>query len=339
MTQCYLVVVSRNKWTDYGLITEIPATLGTNGVALRKTIKSHFPLDYVDSDIKSTEKIIEPGIHLQLWCGRIESFSIAGIPYVEQIGRPINLGVGVLQELSGEREYLSYKLIDLRSILSPLICNYQREQGYKPSLLELHGLGVNSTIALCKNTEQASIRREEAQNNTIVRSSVDQVSAIKPASVSLNDAGESNASTGYSSWTDDLIWLSRFSLEVLDLLGSHTRYHSSKRIHHFLSCASRRVGSLSAANPEMNWRIAFKGLMDIWDVPIEKKLFAAIKLENPFWRHPNQGIRDAAKTDILNQQLRILTESLEIELSLESIEFRFAQISDAFHAALLDMLD
>jgi hypothetical protein len=79
--------------------------------------------------------------------------------------------------------------------------------------------------------------------------------------------------------------------------------------------------------------------VDIWDVPIDKRLFVALKVENPFWQHPVQGIRDPAKIDILNQQLKILSESLDIDSSLESIEFRFAQISDAFHAALLGMLD
>jgi drug/metabolite transporter (DMT)-like permease len=80
-------------------------------------------------------------------------------------------------------------------------------------------------------------------------------------------------------------------------------------------------------------------LVDVWSLPLDKKLFFVTpKLDNPFWQHPGQGIRDATKVDILNLQLSILAETLEEDYSLESIEHRFDQISDAFQAALLGML-
>ena len=339
MSRCYLVVISRNKWTDYGLITDFPATLGANGLELKKRIKSFFPLDYADKDIKSLAKTVEPGVHLQLWYGRIESFSIDGMPYVEQLGRPINLGVGILQEISSSGEYSSYNLIDIKSALTTLILEYQCEQSYKPRQVELQALGVNGNIALHTDVEQGDTRLKKSANAQIDQSLNQQFASCEPALMPCYEPNQVSSPTGSSSWLDDLICLSRLSLEILDLLGKHTRCCDSKKISHFLSCASRRVGSLSMLGPEMNWRTGFKSLVDIWDIPIEKKLFIHLKLENPFWQHPRQGIRDAAKMDILRQQLRILNETLETESSLDSIDFRFAQISDAFHAALLSLLD
>ena len=97
MPNCYLVIVTRNKWHDYELITDLPALSGRRDVDLRKRIRSFFPLDYADKDITSSNRLIDEAIHLQMWCGRIAAFSLRDIPYSDQIGRPIKLGVGVLQ--------------------------------------------------------------------------------------------------------------------------------------------------------------------------------------------------------------------------------------------------
>jgi hypothetical protein len=123
-------------------------------------------------------------------------------------------------------------------------------------------------------------------------------------------------------------------------LGQQSRCHVSRIIVQFLSSASKRTGSFSSSNVGKDWRLAFKSLVDVWSLPLDKKLFYVTpKLDNPFWQHPSQGIRDATKIDILNLQLSILAETLEEDHSLESIEHRFGQISDAFQAALLGMLD
>jgi len=340
MNKCYLIIISRNKWSDYGLVTDLPASLGSSEIGLKKRIKGFFPLDYADKEIKYSDKLIESSIHLQSWCGRVESFGIDGIPYVEQIGRPIKLGVGVLQELSSAREYMRYKFDDFESLLPPLIQDYQLEQGYQPRLIELQGIGIKGDITLWKDSAQSSDRLTRSSSQPIDSSSQDPI----PASIAPRDIfcepGQPRSPAGGSIWLDDLNCLCKLSLKALDLLGQQSRCHASRIIVKFLSSASKRTGSISSSNVEKDWRLAFKSLVDVWSLPLDKKFFCVtLKLDNPFWQHPSQGIRDATKIDILNQQLNILTETLEEDYSLESIEFRFGQISADFHAALLDMLD
>lgn len=340
MNKCYLIVISRNKWLDYGLVTDLPASLGSPEIGLKKRIKGFFPLDYADREIKFSDKLIESNIHLQSWCGRIESFSIDGIPYIEQIGRPIKLAVGVLQELSSGREFMRYKFDDFESLLPSLIQDYQLEQGYQPRLIELQGIGIKGDITMWKNSDQLSDRSTGSISKPVVSISQDPI----PASTSPRDIsyepGQSRPLAGDSMWLDDLICLCKLSLKVLDLLSPQSRCHASRIIFQFLSSASKRTGSFSVSNVEKEWRMVFKSLVDVWGLPLDKKIFLVTpKLDNPFWQHPSQGIRNATKLDILNQQLSILTETLEEDSSLETIEFRFGQISADFHAALLDMLD
>ena len=141
-------------------------------------------------------------------------------------------------------------------------------------------------------------------------------------------------------WLNDLDCLFKLSLKALDLLGQQSRCHESRIIFQFLSSASKRTGAFSSSNLEKDWRIVFKSLVDVWSLPLDNKLiFVTPKLDNPFWQHPSQGIRDATNVDIINLQLSILAETLEEDYSLESIEHRFGQISDAFQAILLGMLD
>jgi len=340
MNKCYLIIVSRNKWLDYGLVTDFPASLGSHETGLKKRIKGFFPLDHADREIKISDKLIESNVHLQSWCGRIESFGIDGIPYVEQIGRPIKLAVGILQELSIGREFVRYKFDDFESLLPPLLQDYQLEQGYKPKLIKLQDIGIKGDIRLWKDFDQLSDDLTRSTSNPVVSISQDPIPAcISPSDIS-SEPGQSKPPAGGSMWLDDLICLSKLHFRVLDLLGRQSRCHTSKIIYQFLSSARKRTGSFSTSNVEDDWRMVFKSLVDAWNLPLDKKIFYVTpKLDNPFWRHPSQGSRDATKLDILNQQLSILRETLEENYSLEIIEYRFSQISADFHAALLDMLD
>jgi hypothetical protein len=336
MNKCYLIIVSRNKWLDYGLVTDFPASLGSHETGLKKRIKGFFPLDHADREIKISDKLIESNVHLQSWCGRIESFGIDGLPYVEQIGRPIKLAVGILQELSIGREFVRYKFDDFESLLPPLLQDYQLEKGYKPKLIELQDIGIKGDLTLWKDFDQLSDDLTRSTSNPVVSISQDPI----PACISLVNKANLSRPLVATMWLDDLISLCKLSLKVLDLLGRQSRCHTSKIIHQFLSSASKRAGSFSTSNVEDDWRMVFKSLVDAWNLPLDKKFFYVTpKLDNPFWHHPSQGIRDATKLDILNQQLSILKETLEEDYSLESIDFRFGQISADFHAVLLDMLD
>ena len=337
MSKCYLVIISRNKWSDYELVTDFPSTLGSDEISLQKRVKRFFPLDYADREIVFSEKVIDLNLHLQSWCGRIESFAIDEIPYVEQIGRPIKLGVGILQELITGSEYVLYQLDDIESLLSPLIREYQLELGSQPKQIELQGFGIKGELVSWKDSDLSHNSLETNPNKPDDCYNEDLIAASRNPRDILNEEGHSLPPTEVSLWIDDLVYLSRMTVKVFDLLMKHPHCHTSKTISHFLSAARRRVGSISASNAEEDWRRVFNKLVDVWKVGLDGNWW---KLHIGFWQpDPVPSSRNASKIVILNRQLLILADLLNECSSLNSIEDRFFRISNEFQAALLGMLD
>lgn len=337
MNKCYLIIVSRNKWVDYSLVTDFPASLGSHETGLKKRIKGFFPLDHADREIKISDKLIESNVHLQSWCGRIESFGIDGIPYVEQIGRPIKLAVGILQELSIGRVFVRYKFDDFESLLPPLLQNYQLEQGYKPKLIELQDIGIKGELVSWKDSDLSHNSLERNPSKPDDCHNEDLIAASRNPRDNRTEEGQSLPPDEVSLWNDDLVDLSRMTVKVFNLLMQQPHCHGSKTISHFLSAASRKVGSISASNAEEDWRKVFKKLVDVWKVSLNGD--ELLKLHLGLWQLPDPSSRNASKIVILNHQLFLLADLLNECSSLDDIEFRFSKISDEFQAALPDMLN
>lgn len=341
MTPCYLVAITRNKWSDYELITDLPGSLASPEPGLKKRMKSFFPLDYADREIEHSTKLVAPSVHLQSWCGRVESFGLEGLPYVEQIGRPIKLGIGVVQELENDTTFIMFKIADLKELLLPLILEYQSDKNFQPRLIELSSLGINRAVALSESQQEAGSTlsaRDEPIQALDAPSDLIQANERQPG---LSYEQQRPTSSNYRSlWLDDLDFLSKESLRALDLLGNYSRRHESETIKHFLAVATRKRVCLNSQDLSRDWRRVYKCLADVWSIPIDKQiLYIKPKIDLPFWQHPVQGIRDNHNVSLLNQLLELLAESLDAESSLEDILLRYGQISDTFQAILLGMLD
>ncbi|WP_457767620.1 hypothetical protein [Cyanobium sp. ULC082] len=296
-------------------------------------------MDYVDKEIKHSTKLVGPNVHLQLWCGRIDSFGLVGIPYVEQIGRPINLGVGVVQELDSDCAVVLFKLADVKRLLLPLVLDYQNDENYQPQLFELHGLGINGDLTLWKDLNQSGNSLSTRAEQTGVRHTRIQAQAteIKRDLPHQQQRFESNA--GRSQWLDDLVFLSRKSLRVLDLLCKYSRSQESKVFKNFLAVASRKRDLLTSQNVGKEWRGVYKCLADAWSIITPWNFVPITNVDKGFWQYPGQGIKDSNKVALLNRHLDLLAESLDGESPLQAIEYRFEQISDTFKDILLGMLD
>jgi hypothetical protein len=341
MNPCYLVLISRNQWFDYGLVTDLPANFGSPELGLKKRIKNFFPLDFADKEIVFSDKLIDSAIHLQSWCGRIDSFGLEDLPYVEQIGRPIKLGIGVVQELGNDNAFIRFNLNDIKSFLLPLIQAYQREQDHEPELVELLDIGIKGDIhalaVLHRSNDSLSAgvwkpSEANAEHPALV-SSAEQDLSVRLETVSLMGAD--------SLWIDDFFRLYRFYLGVSGILNSSPLCHSSRSISRFLRATrSRTWTTLDIDALEKNWKNIYQFLLDVWRVSNVKRLEILPKIGNPFWTHPRFGNADKTKIDLLRQQLGLLEDLLdECNPLLESVEFRFGQISDLFCAILLGMLD
>lgn len=338
MNKCYLVVISRNKWSDYELVTDLPATLESDNIPLKRRVKGFFPLDYADRKIVFSEKVVDSTLHLQSWCGRIESFAIDEIPYLQQIGRPIKLGVGILQELITGSEYVLYQLDDIKSLLSPLIREYQREPGSQPKQIELQGFGIKGELVSWKNFDKSD---DDFAGITNKSNDWDNGNPIRQSSYqqeNLFEARQSLSPTEASFWIDDLSCIYEITVRVFKLLDKQPHCHQSSTISHFLSYCNRRLGPISKTAIETDWRAVFKFLVDAWNFSLDIRI-SAFKLNNRFWQHNSRGFRDATMINILNQQLGIMAELLDEGFSLDSIEFRFDKISYELQAALLSLLD
>ena len=342
MNPCYLVLISRNQWFDYGLVTDLPANLGSYELGLKKRIKNFFPLDFADKEIDYSDKLIGSAVHLQSWCGRIDSFGLEDLPYVEQIGRPIKLGVGVVQELNNDYAFIRFNLNDIKSLLLPLIQDYQRDQDYEPELFELLDIGIKGDMHTWADLDRS---------NDCLPTSMWQPSEVSAEYPALVSSAEQDLSVHFenvepidadSLWIDNFIELYRFYLAVFNLINSSPLCHSSRSISQFLrSPPGWSVTALDIDTFEKNWRNIYQFLLDVWRVSPEKSLeILHKKFIYRFRNHPRHRNADKTKFDLLRQQLGLLEDLLdECTPSLESIEFRFGQISDLFCAILLGMLD
>ncbi|MBD1193951.1 hypothetical protein [Vulcanococcus sp. Clear-D1] len=340
MHKCYLAIITRNKWCDYQLITGLPASLGMPGMDLRKRIKSFFPLDYADRDITASCRLVDENIHLQMWCGRISAFNLQGIPYFEQIGRPIKLGVGVLQELDDNYAFQQYSLADIQSLLASEIIGYQSARNHEPRLVELHELNLHGILSYYKgltaDTAAETPPSADAQNY--------------PRSQYL--AAEDNESP--DDWTDELsiaanqvksaaepdglLYLVRQSLAMRDMLARYSAEYRSRTVQHFMhACTKSKLFHDPEKVIQRDRKRAYEILIDAWSMPPEKRL-RLVKLLIPFWQPPAHEI-DIHKRDILNRQLDNLAIFMDEGPSPADIEDDFERIADTFYSHIIGMLD
>jgi len=338
MPKCYLVIVTRNKWCDYELITDLPGSLGRPEADLRKRLKSFFPLDYSDRDVTASYRLLPGNVHLQMWCGRIDSFNLQGIPYCEQIGRPIKLGVGILQELDSDNAFQEFSLPDIQNFVASEIIEYQSHKSHQPKLFDLHELDLRGTVSYCKEltTDAATQTLPSATAQQPQRSQcwveddneyLDNYVDGQPNAEICEEPAEKH---------DDLVYLARQSLAVLHLLARYSPEYRSRVVRYFMhACTKARLFCEPEKIIQRDKRKTYDLLIDVWSMPPEKR-FRLFKLLNPLWQPPTREI-DAHKRDILNRQLENLEVFMDEGPSLAAIEHAFERIADTFYSLIIDM--
>lgn len=338
MQKCYLVIITRNKWCDYELITDLPASLGRPEADLRRRMRSFFPLDYSDKDITASRRLLPGNVHLQMWCGRIDSFNLKGIPYCEQIGRPIKLGVGILQEVDSDYAFQEFSLSDIQNFVASEIIEYQSDKSHQPKLFNLHELGLHGTASYCKELTTDTVTQA-------LPSAVAQQPQRSQYWVEEDNEYQDNYVDGQSSVEiceepaekhDDLVYLARQSLAVLHLLVRYSAEYKSRSVRHFMKvCTQARLFSDPEKVVQRDKRRAYELLIDVWSMPPEKRI-RLVKLLNPFWQPPSREI-DAHKRDILNRQLENLAVFMDEGPSIAEIEHAFERIADTFYSHMIEM--
>lgn len=343
MRKCYLVVITRNKWHDYQLITDLPPSLDRSGLDIRKRIKSFFPLDYADKDIAASSRLVCENIHLQMWCGRINAFNLQGIPYFEQIGRPIKLGVGILQELENNYAFERYSLADIQSLLASEIIGYQSAKNHEPSLVELHELNLHGILsyyesltidAVAEETSPLATAQDDQCTQELPEEDCDLLDSWIDGSISArsypNSAAEADA--------DGLLYLVRQSLAMRDVLARYSAEYRSRAVQRFMHvCANSNLFRDPERVIQRDRRKAYEILIDAWSMPPEKRI-KLVKLLIPFWQPPAQVIA-ANRRDILNRQLDNLSIFMAEGPSPADIEDGFERIADTFYSHIIEMLD
>jgi hypothetical protein len=340
MQKCYLVVITRNKWHDYQLITDLPPSLDRPGLYLKKRIKSFFPLDYADKNIAASCRLVDENIHLQMWCGRINAFDLQGIPYFEQIGRPIKLGVGILQELEGNYAFQQYSLADIRGLLASKLIGYQSARNHEPSLVELHELNLHGILSYYKSSaiDAADVALP------LATARVDQCNQELTAEDSdsldnwIDDTLGAGCYPNSAAETDGLLYLVRQSLAMRDVLVRYSAEYTSRAVQHFMhACTKSKLFHDPEKVIQRDRRKAYEILIDAWSMPPEKRI-KLVKLLIPFWQPPAKGIA-ANKRDILNRQLDNLSIFMAECPSPTDIEDDFERIADTFYSHIIEMLD
>jgi hypothetical protein len=341
MQKCYLVIVTRNKWCDYELITDLPASLGRPEADLRRRMRSFFSLDYSDKDITASRRLLPGNVHLQMWCGRIDSFNLKGIPYCEQIGRPIKLGVGILQEVGSDYAFQEFSLCDIQNFVASEIEEYQSDKSHQPKLFDLHELGLHGTVSYCKELTT------DASTETLPTADAQQPQRSQYL-VEQDNEYQDNYVDGQSSVEiceepaekhDDLVYLVRQSLIVLDLLARYSADYETKLVQHFMrSCPKARKycesEEVKPRDKRYN-RSMYDLLIDVWSMPPEKQI-RLFKRCNLFWQPPSREI-DAHKRDILNRQIESLADFINERPSLVKVEDSFERIADTFYSHIIEL--
>lgn len=337
MQKCYLAIITRNKWQDYQLITDLPAALGRAGADLRKRMKSFFPLDYADRDIAASCRLVAENVHLQMWCGRINAFNLQGIPYFEQIGRPIKLGVGVLQELDDNYAFQQFSLSDIQSLLESEIIRYQSDKNYEPRLIELNEPDLYGKVSCSKNLADDTVAETPplaaAQDYPCSQHSV--VAENESPDDSIDELSTARDDAKSATEQDGLLYLVRQSLAMRDMLARYSVKYRSRTVQHFIdTCTKSELFRDPENEIQRDRKKAYATLILAWSMPL-KKLLLLISL---FWQKPSRKI-DSDKQNILNNQLKDLTISIDEGCSLEEIERDFEMITDTFHSHIIGMLD
>jgi hypothetical protein len=185
-------------------------------------------------------------------------------------------------------------------------------------------LNVRTELPICESNEDRSQYQV----------SVDNLS--NSLSIQSDPQGES---PGHTFWLDDLTYLFDLTRQVISLLAGYPEFHSSKVISRFLASARKTVNGLSVQDFDSEWKRVLSSLVDVWNIPIEKKIAISLRLASPFCQQPREGIRGSGGINILTQHIKLLAELLEVAPLLENVEFRFNQIAEAFQLILLGILD
>jgi hypothetical protein len=340
MQKCYLVVITRNKWHDYQLITDLPASIDRPGVDLRKRIKSFFPLDYADRDIAASCRLVDENVHLQIWCGRINAFNLQGIPYFEQIGRPIKLGVGVLQELDDNYAFQQYSLADIQGLLASEIIGYQSAKNHESRLVDLHELNLHGKLSYYEvlRTDTAAETPPSAADQDYRRSQYLAAEDNESLGDWIDEPSVAASNSKSAPEMDDLLYLVRQSLAMRDMLARYSAEYRSRAVQHFMhACTKSNLFHDPEKVIQRDRKRAYEILIDAWSMPPEKRL-RLVKLLIPFWQPPAREI-DTNKRDILNRQLENLSIFMDEDPSPADIEDDFERIADTFYSHVIGMLD
>lgn len=342
MQKCYLAIVTRNKWCDYQLITDLPASLDKPGVDLRKRMKSFFPLDYADRDVAASSRLIDENIHLQMWCGRINAFNLQGIPYLEQIGRPIKLGVGVIQKLDNSHAFQQYSLADIQSLLESEITEYQSIRNHEPKLVELHELNLHGKLSYYKNLTAdttAEILPSDAAQDYPHSHFLAAEDNERPDDW-IDEPYIAGDHVKSAAEPDGLLYLVRQSLALRDMLARYrdpAKYRSRAVLHFMHACTKYKLFHDPENMIQRDRKRAYEILIDAWGMPFEKQL-RLVKLRIPFWQPPIHKI-DTHKRDILNRQLANLAIFMDENPFSADIEDYFERVADTFYSHIIGMID
>lgn len=339
MNSCYLVIISRNTWSDYCLATELPSSPRITDAKIRMRIKSFFQIDYVDGDIEENEKVIAPNLLLHSWCGRINDFSLKGISCVDQVGRPIMLGVGIIQEFDDDNVVVRYSLKKLEPLLSQILSEFQHVKNYQARLYGLESLGISGERGLLSTLPTLNSSILDVETRITSGETESCTTATERLEYPFYAEDLERLPTRSDSWLDDLHYLVAQTVRVKNAFDSQAYYQNRRDIQSFVKTTQRHLEANNTADLEKKWRRVYQDLADAWRMPLDKKLLQIpLTIGNPAWICPNECRIDSAQRNIIEQQIDLLSTAIECKYSAESVFSRFERLANSFQEVLIDLL-
>lgn len=338
---CYLVIISRNKWSDYRLATDLPSFLDAGNIGLKRNLRSLFPLDEVGNEIAVSRNLVSHDIFLQAWTGRLDCFELEDIPYTSEQGRPIKLGVGVLQKLSSSGQYESYELSHLGEVICKVVRDFQLFKEYSPIVVELSALGISGhpTFHELKATVSSSSRgiNDISKEQFIAHTADVKCNRSNYTADSPEDSALSVRTLGSNVYSEDAEFLMDQSKVLFAGLLSSSICYNSPKLRKWALMAMKNIESLSDARYGDSLQDIYKCLRSIWRLEGPKVFGLEVKFLD-HWKAPTRPISDHQIKLLKLQVTGILEVTSGTRSSHELVLRKLEQLQDTIRQIVSDVL-
>ena len=339
-TLCYLVIVTRNKWADYRLVTDLPSFFDSENVGLNRSLRSLFPLDQCGNEISVSRSLVSHSIYLQAWTGRLDCFDMMEVPYTSEQGRPIKLGVGVIQKLSPSGQYESYELSCLGELTCKVIREFQLFKEYHPIIIELSALGISGNPTFLEH--RSAIRNLDLDFNKASKEppnaeAVDVNHRLVENNVDLPVEPASDARTAVSDvYSEDAEFLIDQSIALFGGLLSTSACNSCPELGKWALMATKNLERMSEARRGDSVKDIYRCIRVIWR--LEGPKVFGIEVKHPFWGAPISPISEHQIKLLRLQVTGFLEYISDTRVSSTLVLHKLEQLQDTLRQIVSDVL-